>query len=185
MSPSTSAGRSWQPVNVTLLAVLALACLVFLTLLVAGAAVLPGTTPANRAEQRYEAVTTAAAAQAKAFLSVDYRTMDALQAKVLAEATGSFKQQYAATKSNLKASAKATKAVAVPRIRQVAIGKLANRRATVFVAADEVRTNINTTKLKATRACPHKGATCLYFRFKLAMTETAGGWKLSGVDFIS
>lgn len=185
MSPTTPTGRSWRPVNLTLLGVLVVVLVAYVVVLAAGVRVLPGTSPAERAEKGYHAVTAAATTQAKAFLSVDYRRMDALQAAVLAEATGAFKKQYAATRANLKSSAQQTKAVAVPTIRQVAISKLSGGRATVFVAADEVRTNINTTKSKATKACPHKGATCLYFRFKLSLTDTADGWKLSGVDFIS
>lgn len=185
VSETAPAGRSWAPVNWTLLGLVVVALVVYVVVLAQGVKVIPGTSPAEHAEHGYQAVTAAANAEAAAFLTVDYKNMDKLQEKVLAGATGTFKQQYVATRTNLKTSAVTTKTVATPTIRQVAISKLSGGKATVFVAADLVRKNIDTAKSKATKACPHSGATCLYFRFKLGLTDTADGWKLSSVDFVS
>lgn len=171
--------------NAVLAALVVLAIAAYVTVEVAGVRVIPGTSPAEHAEQRYDDVRAAAVERAKDVLTIDYKHMDDLQDKVLAGSTGAFKKQYTATRSSVKTSAKAAKAVAVPTIREVAVNRLSGSKATVYVAADLVRSNSRTRKVKATKTCPHKGAVCLYFRFKLGLTDTAGGWKLSKLEFVS
>jgi len=176
---------AWRGVNIALTVVLAVVLIALAAIAIGGIRVLPGTSPANRANADYEAAAGAARSGMNAFLSVDYLDMDALQKRLLALSTGSFKTQYAAAQVNIKASAEAAKVVATPTIRAVGINQLAKGKATAVVAADLVRSNVSTTKVAATKQCPHAGATCLYFRFTVDLTDTPDGWKISGVEPVS
>jgi len=171
--------------NLVLAGLAAVALVVLLVLAIAGRGVLPGTSPADRASKQYDAATKAAGVAMDAFLSVDYHNMDKLQDRLMALSTGAFKTQYAAAQVNIKATAQAARVVATPTIKDVAIDQLSKGKATAVVAADLVRSNKATTKQKATARCPHKGASCLYFRFKVDLTQTTDGWKLSGVEPVS
>lgn len=185
MSAAGETRSGWRSTNYLLAGVLALCLVALLVLAIAGVRALPGTSPANRAEQRYQAAAGAARSGMDAFLSVDYKNMDAIQNRLLKLSTGSFKSQYAAARVNITASAQAARVVATPTIRQVGISQLSADKATAVVAADLVRKNVSTTKVKATKACPHDGASCLYFRFTVQLTDTPDGWKLSDVVPIS
>ena len=57
-----------------------------------GAAATPGDSKAEALSQQYEDVTEAARAETLAFLTVDYKNMDPLIAKVLAGATGTLQE---------------------------------------------------------------------------------------------
>jgi Mce-associated membrane protein len=169
-----------------LLGVLVLALVAYLLVLLAGGAkAVPGTTRGERAQQRYDAVTAAARKEVTAFLRVDHTNMDPLLDAVLDGATGQFKQQYAATRSSLKAAAQQAKATSTGRVKEVGVTELKGRTATVFVAADAVVTNTTTAKNPATAACPHTGAGCRFYRLKVGMAETGDGWKISSLDFVS
>jgi len=181
-SPS---GARWFVVNLVLSGLGALALVALVVIAVAGRSVLPGTSPADRAAKNYTAASDAARNAMDAFLSVDYRNMDKLQAALLKLSTGTFKTQYAAAQVNIKATSQAARVVAKPTVRHVGINQLSADKATAVVAADLVRSNKATTKQKATATCPHDGATCLYFRFSVQLTRTADGWKLSGVEPVS
>jgi Mce-associated membrane protein len=154
-------------------------------LLTRSPSVLPGKTKAERAEQRYDEVRAAASKEILAFLRVDYQDMDPLLDAVLAGSTGTFKQQYAATRSSLKSAAQQAKATSTGTIKQVGVSEVNGDRATVFVAADAVVTNSTTTKNPATATCPHQGAGCRFYRLKVGMTDTSDGWKISSLDFVS
>ena len=176
---------AWRGVNIALAVVLGVVLIGLVAIAIGGTRVLPGTSPANRANADYQAAAGAARSGMDAFLSVDYKDMDTLQKRLLSLSTGSFKTQYAAAQVNIKASAEAAKVVANPTIREVGINQLAKGKATAVVAADLVRSNVSTTKMTATKQCPHAGAACLYFRFTVELTDTPDGWKISGVEPIS
>lgn len=184
MSPG-SRTTPWRVVNTVLAALLALAVVAVIVVWIGGTRVLPGTSPADRTEKQYDAVTGVARAGMDAFLSVDYKDMDALQKRLLALSTGSFEKQYRAAMVNIKAAAETAQVVATPTVREVGINQVANGKATAVVAADLVRQNKATKKKPATKDCPHAGATCLYFRFTVELTDTADGWKLSNVEPVS
>ena len=185
MSPAPNA-TPWRVVNIVLAALLALALVVVVFVAVLGPKVFPGTSKAeNQKQQQYVAVTGAARTALDAFLSVDYKRMDPLQDRLLKLSTGRFKRQYNAARVNIKAAAQSARVVAAPTVREVGINQIKDGKATAVVAADLVRKNSATKKKKATKACPHAGATCLYFRFTVELTETSGGWKLSDVEPVS
>lgn len=168
-----------------LAAVLVLAIAAAIVVAIGGRKVLPGTSPADRSEKQYVAVTGAARTALDAFLSVNYKDMDPLQDRLLNLSTGSFKKQYSAARVNIKAAAQTARVVATPTVREVGINQIKDGRATAVVAADLVRKNSATKKVKATKSCPHAGAKCLYFRFTVELTKTADGWKLSDVEPVS
>jgi Mce-associated membrane protein len=175
----------WRWVNVVL-GVFALGLAVWLVLLLAvGPSVLPGTTKGERAAQKYDDVTAAVGKEVRAFLHVDYKKMDPLLDAVLDGATGKFRQQYAATRPGLKTAAQQAHATSTGTVKEIGISDLQGASATVFVAADAVVTNKSTTKTAATKACPHQGAVCRFYRLKVGMTHTADGWKMSSLDFVS
>lgn len=181
----TAPWRGWTWVN-AVLGVLVLALVVYLVVLVsAGAKALPGTTKAERADNRYQDVSAAVSKEIEAFLRVDYRKMDPLMAAVVDGATGDFKQQYSATRSNLKLAAQQAQATSTGTIRQVGISDLKGDKATAFVAADSVIFNKQSKGLTATKACPHANANCKFYRLKVGMTRTSDGWKMSSLDFVS
>jgi Mce-associated membrane protein len=185
LTERTGTWRGWPWVN-ALLGVLVLALVVYLlVLLAAGSRAAPGTTKGERAEQRYDDVRAAVSKGIEAFLRVDYKNMDPLLDAVLDGSTGTFKQQYAATRSSLKSAAQQAKATSTGTIKQIGVSELKGDQATVFVAADAVVTNSTTTKNPATATCPHKGAGCRFYRLKVGMTDTSDGWKISSLDFVS
>ncbi len=181
----SSSGARWRIANLVLAGATALALVVLVVIAAAGTSVLPGTSPANRSAKDYDAAATTARQGMDAFLTVDYRNMDKLQAALLDLSTGAFKSQYAAAEVNIKASTQAARVIAKPTIREVGVSQLAEGKATAVVSADLVRSNKATVKQPATKTCPHAGATCLYFRFTVQLTKTAEGWKLSGVEPVS
>lgn len=178
--PGRSAWLTW------VLCALVLALLGYLVVVLAvGARAVPGTARAERTAQQLDDVRAAARAEMSAFLEVDYRDMDPLFAKVLDGATGTFKKQYAASQVDLRAAAQTARAKSSGTVRKVGISRLSGRSALLFVAADSVVTNRQTAKVKATKECPHAGAACRFYRFKIQMTRTADGWKMSSLDLVS
>ena len=71
-----------------------------------GAAAAPGDSRAEKLSSQYDEVTKAARDETLAFLTVDYKNMDPLIDKVLAGATGNFKDQYERAKDTLKTTAR-------------------------------------------------------------------------------
>jgi Mce-associated membrane protein len=137
-----------------------------------GASATPGDSKAEALSKQYEQVTEAARAQTVAFLTVDYKNMDPLIEKVLAGATGTFKEQYEGTKANLKATAEQGKSVATGEVKEVGIGDIDGDTAIVFVAADGSVTNKNTKG----KAQPHG------YRFKLTMVRKGDKWLISDLQ---
>ena len=139
-----------------------------------GAAATPGDSKAEALSQQYEEVTAAARAQTNAFLTVDYKNMDPLIDKVLAGATGTFKEQYQGAKANLKATAQQGKSVASGEVKEVGIGDIDGDTAIVFVAADGSVTNKNTKGKAQPRS----------YRFKLTMVREGDKWLTSDLQIL-
>jgi len=172
--PAGPAGTSWRWANIVLM-VLALALVATSVLLFKeGAAATPGDSRAETLSRQYEDVTAAAREQTRAFLTVDYKNMDTLTAKVLAGATGQFKEQYERARPNLKATAQQGRAVATGDVKEVGIGDIDGDTAVVFVAADGSVRNRNTKGKAQPRA----------YRFKLTMVREGDKWLTSDLQIL-
>jgi Mce-associated membrane protein len=139
-----------------------------------GASATPGDSRAETLSRQYTAVTRAAREETLAFLTVDYRNMDPLIAKVVAGATGTFRQQYSQAKANLKTSAQQSLAVSSGKVLSVGIGEISGSDAVAFVAADSQVSN------KSTKGKPQPR----YYRLKLTMTREGGTWRTSNLQFV-
>jgi Mce-associated membrane protein len=175
---------SWARLNV-FLAVLVVGLLGATVIVLVNDSATPAATATQRVSARYDAVTGAARAEILAFLHVDHRRMGPLTTAVLDGATGSFKSQYAANRAQLIGAARRSQARATGTVRAVGIADLGADRAVVYVAADSVLRSKGTRKQPATKACPHPGAGCRSYRFKLTMQRTSAGWKLAELGFVS
>ena len=174
---ATAAGpeeTSWRLANIVLI-VVALALAVTSTLLfVHAAGATSGDSRAETLSGQYRSVTKAARAETLAFLTVDYKDMDPLIAKVLAGATGTFKQQYDRTKVTLKASAQQSQARSTGKILSVGVSDIDDSNAVVFVAADSKVSNKSTKGKSQPR----------YYRLKLTMVRKGGTWLTSNLQFV-
>jgi len=139
-----------------------------------GAAAAPGDSRAETFSSQYKDVTKAATEETKAFLSVDYKDMDPLIAKVLAGSTGTFKEQYSKAKVTLKAQAQQSQAVSSGKVLSVGVGDIDDSDAVVFVAADSQVSN-KSTKGKAQPR---------YYRLKLTMVHQGDKWLTSNLQFV-
>lgn len=176
--PAAAAGpeaTSWRPANLVLIVVALMLVAASAVLFVRGAQAAPGESRAETMSRQYRAVTKAARTETLAFLTVDYRRMDPLIAKVLAGATGTFKQQYSQTKVTLKASAQQSLARSTGKVLAVGISDVDDTNAVVFVAADSKVAN------KATKGKPQPR----YYRLKLTMVRKGGRWLTSNLQFVS
>lgn len=129
--------RRWAVVDLVLLCL----ALVLLGVLLV---VRPGTggpelAPAARAAsaQQREA-TRAAGTEVLAFLQVDHRDMDAVVERVLAAATGDFREEYAAGRVELVRSVERRSATVEASLRAVGLAEVDGDRAVATVAADSV-----------------------------------------------
>jgi Mce-associated membrane protein len=134
----------------------------------------PGDAKAESLSRQSKAVSKAAKDETLAFLTVDYKNMDALIAKVLSGASGSFKEQYSGAKSNLKSSAARAKAVSTGKVLSVGISDIDKDHAVVFVAANSQVTNASTKG----KAVPR------YYRLKLTMVRQGDTWRTSDLQFV-
>jgi Mce-associated membrane protein len=168
------AGTSWRRANVVLLVL----ALVLLTLSVVfftkGAAATPGDSRAEALSRDYKQVIKDATEQTTAFLTVDYKDMDPLIEKVLAGATGTFKEQYEQSKVNLKASAEQSKATSTGKVLSVGIADIDDTDAVVFLAADSQVSNSSTKGQPQPR----------YYRLKLTMLRKGDKWLTSNLEFV-
>ncbi len=140
-----------------------------------GAAAAPGDSRAEKLSSQYDDVTEAARDETLAFLTVDYKNMDPLIAKVLAGATGNFKDQYERAKDTLKTTAQQGQSVATGEVKEIGIGDIDNDTAVVFVAADGAVTN-KTTKGKAQPRT---------YRFRLTMVREKDKWLTSDLQILN
>ena len=172
--PAGAAATSWRWVNLALIALAVLLVVASALLFTRGAAAAPGDSKAETLSRQYAQVTKAARAETLAFLTVDYKDMDPLIAKVLAGATGSFKEQYEGAKGTLKSTAQQGRSVATGEVKEIGIGDMDGDTAVVFVAADGSVTN-KTTRGKAE---PRS------YRFKLTMTRKGSTWLTSDLQIL-
>lgn len=158
-----------------MLALLALLLVVASVLLLREAASAdPGDPEARTLSKQYDAVTRAAREETLAFLAVDHKDMDPLIEKVLAGATGSFKEQYEAARGKLKASARASQAVSTGKVISVGIGDIDDSHAVVLVAADSQVRN------RSTGGKPQPS----YHRLELTMIRQGDTWLTSDLRFV-
>ena len=139
-----------------------------------GAAATPGDSRAEALSRQYDEVTKAARAETVAFLTVDHRNMDPLIDKVLAGATGQFKEQYGRAQVTLKTTAQQAQSVATGKVREVGIGDIDADTAIVFVAADGSVTNKSTKGKAEPRS----------YRFKLTMVRKGDKWLTSDLQIL-
>ncbi len=167
-------GASWRFANIVL-ALVAVALLVTTVLLLTkGAAAAPGDSRAETLSRQYDAVTKAAREETLAFLTVDYKDMDPLIAKVLAGSTGTFKEQYERAKVTLKSSAQDSQAISTGKVVAVGISDIDDSDAVVFVAADSQVQNKSTKGAAQPR----------YYRLKLTMVRKGDVWLTSNLQFV-
>jgi Mce-associated membrane protein len=177
--PAPSRGRTVATFALSVVAVLlAAACVVVLIWPTA----VPGTSGAEKADDRDLAVQVAATSVTKAFLDVDYKDMDPGIAKVLKLSTGTFRSQYENAKVNLKAAAQQAQTVATGSVRYVGIGDIDENAAVVFVAADTEVTNVAIEKEKLSGKTETGRR---YYRFQLNLSKVHGRWLLNDLQFIS
>ena len=159
-----------------MLMVLALVLVATATLLFTrGAAAAPGDSKAETLSRQHAQVTKAARDETLAFLTVDYMNMDPLIAKVIAGATGTFKEQYEGAQVNLKASAQQAKAVSTGEVLSVGIADIDDSSAVAFVAANSEVTNSSTKGKPQPR----------YYRLKLTMVRKGDAWLTSNLQFVN
>lgn len=140
-----------------------------------GAAATPGDSKAETLSRQHAQVTKAARTETLAFLTVDYKNMDPLIAKVVAGATGTFKEQYEGAKVNLKASAQQARAVSTGQVLSVGIADIDDSSAVAFVAANSQVTNASTKGKPQPR----------YYRLKLTMVRKGDAWLTSDLQFVN
>jgi Mce-associated membrane protein len=168
------ARSSWRVVNLVLIT-LALVLVVALAVFVVQAVRTdPAQTRIEKSAREFSAVRKSAKDEVLAFLTVDYTNMDPLIAKVLAGATGSFKQQYSGARANLTESATNALAVSTGKVRSVGVGELTGSAATVFVAADSSVKNKSTGQ----KAQPR------YYRLQLSMQKVGSQWRTANLQFV-
>lgn len=139
-----------------------------------GAAATPGDSRAEALSRQYDEVTAAARKETLAFLTVDYKNMDPLIAKVLEGATGTFKSQYEQAKDTLKSTAQQGQSVATGEVKEIGIGDIDSDTAVVFVAADGSVTNKSTKGKAQPRS----------YRFKLTMVHKGGKWLTNDLQIL-
>jgi Mce-associated membrane protein len=160
--------------NIVLLAVALALVATTILFLTRGAEATPGESRAQTLSKQHEAVTEAAREETLAFLTVDYRKMDPLIEKVLAGATGTFKESYERSKVTLKASAQEARATSTGKVLHIGVSDVDESDAVVFVAADS-RVENKSTKGKAQPR---------YYRLKLTMVREDGKWLTSNLQFV-
>jgi Mce-associated membrane protein len=159
----------------TVLAVILAALIGWLVLFaVRGSAAAPGTTPAEGKAQEYADITTAARAEALAFLAIDHTKMDVLTARVLDGATGTFKKQYQSSLKSLKDAATSQESISKGRIDEIGLSEVDADSASVFVAAGSKVQNKSTKGKVQDRS----------WRIKLTMAKEGSRWLVSQLEFV-
>jgi Mce-associated membrane protein len=157
------AGTSWRWANIVLMVLAVILVVTTVLLFTKGAAATPGDSKAERLSRQYEQVTAAARKETLAFLTVDYKDMDPLIAKVLDGA-----------KATLKSTAQQGQSVATGDVKAVGIGDIDANTAVVFVAANGSVTNKSTKGKAQPRS----------YRFKLTMVDKGNKWLTSDLQIL-
>jgi len=134
----------------------------------------PGRTPAEEQSAELTDIRQAARAEAVAFMTIDYRRMDATRNRVLAGATGAFKKQFRAAKA-LDPGVVRQEVVAKGFVREIGIGTFDRDSATVFISAgSQVRSKETKGKVRE-----------LVSRLRFDMTKVGDRWLVSKVEPVS
>lgn len=160
--------------NVALGVILVVLCGWLVLFAVRGGAAAPGSTPAEEKAQHYSEITRAARSQTIAFLAVDHKRMDELTDRVLSGATGTFKKQYEASVKSLKETAVSQESISKGSVAEVGLSDVAQRSATVFVAAGSKVQNKGTKGKVEDRT----------WRIKLSMVKQDSRWLISQLEFV-
>lgn len=136
-----------------------------------GSVAAPGRTPAEELTEELTEIRQAARDEAVAFMSIDYRRMDQMRARVLAGATGAFKKQFKAAEA-LDPGVIRQEVLAKGFVKEIGIGTFDRDSATVFVSAGS-RVRSKETKGKVRE---------LVSRLRFDMAKVGDRWLVSKVE---
>jgi len=139
-----------------------------------GPAAAPGQTPAEEQAHELTELRQAARSEAVAFLTIDYRRMDEVTARVLAGATGEFKKQYTSSVKVLKQAAESQDSLAKGYVKEIGVGTIDSDSATVFVSAGSKVKNKGTKGKFEDRT----------WRIRFNMTRDGDRWLVSQLEFV-
>lgn len=156
-------------INAVLLAIVLVAGVVAGVLYVRG-----GESEAEAAASQYPAIAEAAEDLTTNFLTVDYKNMDALTAKVVDGSTGEFKKEYSDSLKELKDAAAQQESTAKGSVDAVGISEADADSATAFVSAGSTVKNTGTKGKTEQRS----------WRIKLSMVKEGDRWLVGKLEFV-
>ena len=156
-----------RPVTVAVLALAAVAALVVISMTV------PRLSAAAERDQRRTEVLEAARQQAVNFTTLDHRHLDRDLDRVLAGATGDFREQFRKGTEDLSQLVSANRAVSEGEVLEAGIVSDDADSARVLVVADSTVTNAETTD-------PQRR----HYRLQLDLVLRGGRWLVSDLQFV-
>ena len=150
----------------------ALAVLV-VALLVTGGVLLPRWQDARAEDERRRDVLRAATAEVVAFTTLDYRDIEPSVDRVLAGATGDFKEQFEASRSQLEQLSRDNESVSEGRVLKAGVVSMDEDSATVVVVADSQVTNKSTDEPQPR-----------HYRLQLDLVLEGDRWLTSDLQFV-
>lgn len=180
--PTPPTPARWQLADLVLAEVAIAVLLMTTAVALLGARALPWMTSAERAGIATHAATAAAERSVKAFLDLDYRTIDEDTQDVIDLSTAPFRDQYAFESTDLRVATVRVKSVSKATIRAVGVRQIAGDRARLLVGVDTVLRTTATTGVKPTRACPQTGARCNRYRFLVTLHQVDDRWLLADLS---
>lgn len=159
-----SGGPRWLAVALTVLVV---------GLLVAGGMLLPRWQEARAEDERRRDVLRAATAEVVAFTTLDHRNLEPSIDRVLEGATGDFKEQFEASRSQLEQLSRDNESVSEGRVLEAGVVSMDEDSATVVVVADSQVTNKSTEEPQPR-----------HYRLQLDLVLQGGRWLTSDLQFV-
>lgn len=159
-----SGGPRWLAVALTVLVV---------ALLVAGGVLLPRWQEARSEDERRRDVLRAATAEVVAFTTLDHRNLEPSVDRVLEGATGDFKEQFEASRSQLEQLSRDNESVSEGRVLEAGVVSMDEDSATVAVVADSQVTNKSTEEPQPR-----------HYRLQLDLVLQGGRWLTSDLQFV-
>ncbi len=150
----------------------ALAVLV-LALLVTGGLMLPRWQEARAEDERRREVLRAATAEVVAFTTLDYRDIEPSVDRVLAGATGEFREQFEASRAQLEQLSTENESVSEGRVLKAGVVSMDEDSATVVVVADSQVTNKSTDEPQPR-----------HYRLQLDLVLEGDRWLTSDLQFV-
>ena len=150
----------------------ALAVLV-LALLVTGGVLLPRWQEARAEDERRREVLRAATAEVVAFTTLDYRDIQPSVDRVLEGATGDFKEQFEASRTQLEQLSVDNESVSEGRVLKAGVVSMDEDSATVVVVADSQVTNKSTDEPQPR-----------HYRLQLDLVLEGDRWLTSDLQFV-